>query len=101
MQGAICGYERSVHYLPVVEEEEQPYIKHGDGDAIQEASGSPRSPLLIEEPSKTSRPESSPSEGRLKVRETLKLSFQFCILWVELISIGMKVELTLHSSLYV
>ena len=100
-QRAICGHDRSVHYLPVVEEEEQVYIKHGDGETTQEASGSPRSPLLIEELSKSSRLEPSPPEGHLEVRETLKLSFEFCILWVRITSIGIKVGLTLHSSLYV
>ena len=100
-QRAVCGHDRSVHYLPVVEEEEQAYIKHGDGEATQEASGSPCSPFLIEELSKNSGLEPNSSEGRLEVRETLKLSFEFCILWVGITSMGMRVGLTMPSSLYV
>lgn len=81
IKGAIRGHDRSTHYLPIVEEEEQAFIKPDDDGGIQEASRSPRSRLLIEEPSKSSGVEGSPSERRLNVRETLKLSFEFCILW--------------------
>lgn len=83
IQGALRGHDRSTHYLPVVEEEEeeQAFVKPDDEGGIQEASRSPRSRLLIEEPSNSSGIEASPSEGRLNVRETLRLSFEFCILW--------------------
>ncbi|KAF6231575.1 hypothetical protein HO173_010327 [Letharia columbiana] len=90
IKGALRGHDRSTHYLPIVEEEEQAFIKPDDDGGIQEASRSPRSRLLIEEPSKSSGVEGSPSERRLNVRETLKLSFEFCILWVGIISIETK-----------
>ena len=86
VQGAIRGHDRSTHYFPVIEEEEQAFIKPDDSGANQEASGSSRSRLLIEEPSNTSAAEVCPTAGRLKVGETLKLSFEFCILWVRVVS---------------
>ena len=82
VQGAISGNDGSVHYVPVIEQDEQAYIKPDDSGASQETNGSPHSRLLIEEPSSSPGVEGSPPEGRLKIRETLKLSFEFCILWV-------------------
>ena len=90
LQGAIRGRDPSTHYMPIVEEEDQTFVKPDDEGGIQEASRSPRSRLLIEEPSKSQGVDGSPSEERLNVRETLKLSFEFCILWVGVISIEMK-----------
>ena len=90
MQGTIREHDRPTRYLPIVGEEEQESIKPNDEGATQEASGSPHRRLLIEEPPNTSELEASPSHGHLDVRETLKLSFEFCILWVGLISIQTK-----------
>lgn len=84
------GHDRSTHYLAIVEEEEQVSVKPDDEGVVQEASRSPRSRLLIEEPSNGSGLEGSLPEGRLNVRETLKLSFEFCILWVGIITIKAK-----------
>ncbi|CAD6593779.1 MAG: hypothetical protein ASARMPREDX12_007631 [Alectoria sarmentosa] len=81
IKGAIRGHDRSIHYLPIVEEEQQVSVKPDDEGGVQEVSRSPRSRLLIEEPSNSSAVEENHSEGRLNVRETLKLSFEFCILW--------------------
>ncbi|CAF9908521.1 hypothetical protein IMSHALPRED_006696 [Imshaugia aleurites] len=80
LQGAIRGHG-STHYVPMVEEEEQTFVQPDDEGGIQEASRSPHSRLLIEEPSNSPEVARSPPDGRLKVRETLKLSFEFCILW--------------------
>lgn len=91
IKGAIRGHDRPTHYLPVVEEEEQAFVKPDDEGGIQEASRSPCSRLLIEEPSDSPGSEASSSEGRLNVRETLKLSFEFCILWVGIISVEMDI----------
>lgn len=93
MQGALREHDRSTRYSPIVEEEEQESIKPDDERATgvtQEANGSPHSRLLIEEPSNRSGVKASPLAGRLKVRETLKLSFEFCILWVGVFSIETK-----------
>lgn len=90
IQGVIRGHDRSTHYLPIVEEEEQAFVKPDDQQGNQEASRSPCSRLLIEEPSNSSGAEQGPLEGRLNVRETLKLSFEFCILWVGSILVETK-----------
>ena len=93
MQGALREHDQSAHYSPIVEEEEQDSIKPDDERATgvtQEASGSPHSRLLIEEPLNRSGVKASPLAGRLKVRETLKLSFEFCILWVGVLSTQTK-----------
>ena len=74
--------EYATCYLPVAGEEEQDAIKPDDDGATQGASGSPHERLLIEEPSSIAGVQASPADGRLKVRETLRLSFEFCILWV-------------------
>lgn len=81
MHGTISEH-RSTHYLPIVGEEEQEAITPNDDEATQGANRSPRTRLLIEEPSKISEVQATASDGRLKVRETLRLSFEFCILWV-------------------
>lgn len=81
IKGAVRGQNRSTHYVPVVAEEEQASAKPDDQGGNREASRSPSSRLLIEEPSDSPGAKGSPVEGRLNVRETLKLSFEFCILW--------------------
>ena len=92
MQGTIRGYDQSTRYSPIVGEEEPEVIKPDDDVATQGASGSPHQRLLIEEPSSISGVQASPSDGRLKVRETLRLSFEFCILWVGRIPILTEVH---------
>lgn len=84
MHGTISEH-RSTHYLPLVEEEEPEAITPNDDGATQRASGSPRTRLLIEEPSTISEVQATASDGRLNIRETLRLSFEFCILWVGII----------------
>lgn len=91
IKGAVRGHDRSIHYLPIVEEEQQVSVKPDDEGGVQEVSRSPRSRLLIEEPSNSSAVEENHSEGRLNVRETLKLSFEFCILWVGIVSLETEV----------
>ena len=86
MQGTPREYDQSTHYSPILGEEEPEATKPDDDVATQGASGSPHQRLLIEEPSSISGVQASPSDGRLKVRETLRLSFEFCILWVGSIS---------------
>ena len=82
MQGTAREYDQSTRYSPVVGEEEPEAIKPDDDVATQGTSGSPHQRLLIEEPSSIPGVQASSSLGRLKVRETLRLSFEFCILWV-------------------
>ena len=101
MHGAIRGHDRSTRYMPIVREEEHTCIKPDNEEESLEASRSPRGRLLIEEPSSTSETEASPPEGRLKVRETLKLSFEFCILWVGAYPNLHETRLILNSFLYV
>lgn len=83
IKGAIRGQDQTGHYLPLVGEEGQALVKPRESDGIDgdNASRSPRSQLLIEEPLYSEVLEGA-SEGPLKVRETLRLSFEFCILWV-------------------
>ena len=85
IKGAIRGQNQSTHYVPIVAEEEQIFAKPDDQGGNREASRSPSSRLLIEEPSDSSAVKGSSLEGRLNVRETLKLSFEFCILWAGLL----------------
>ncbi|MCJ1453647.1 hypothetical protein MMC28_003994 [Mycoblastus sanguinarius] len=77
---ALQENDRPTHYTPIVEEDEDPAFNKPNNDEVaQSASRSPNSQLLIEEPMADSGVYEG--EGRLNLRETAKLSFEFCILW--------------------
>ena len=82
---AIAGQDQSKLYVPVPEVEREAFVKPSDETEAQEASRSPRSRLLIEEPMSGSGTKDVGIEGRLNTRETAWLSFEFCILWVHLL----------------
>lgn len=83
IQGAIRGQVDSDLYSPIsVVEEEQAPLKPDSEEGIGASSRSPRSRLLMEEPSSTSGTADGTLERRLYVGETARLSFEFCILWV-------------------
>lgn len=81
MAGAIRGPDSSTNYLPIVGDEGRPLVKPDEEQGARSASRSPRSRLLIEEPMTQSETISSSREDRLNVRETARLSFEFCMLW--------------------
>lgn len=83
MRGAIRQQNQSTNYAPIVEDENQAFLKPDEEDGDTHLAGrSPRHRLQIEEPMTKSATAEGHAEGRLSVRETAWLSFEFCILWV-------------------
>ncbi|KAL2048100.1 hypothetical protein N7G274_000011 [Stereocaulon virgatum] len=82
IRGAIRQQNQSTSYAPIIEDENQAFLKpNGEEGNTHPAGRSPRHRLQIEEPMTKSATAEGHAEGRLSVRETAWLSFEFCILW--------------------
>lgn len=85
IRGAIRGQGPATLYLPISEvEDEQAPLKPDNEEGNGTSSQSPQNRLLIEEPLNMSGTIDGTIEGRLDIRETAWLSFEFCILWVRI-----------------
>ena len=76
------GQGRATKYQPLVEDEDQDFMKPDDEDGTQPAGRSPRSRLMIQEPMTNPAMTAGSVDRPLDIRETAWLSFEFCILWV-------------------
>lgn len=79
------GQDQLTLYSPLSEDEDRSFTKPDNEEGAAGASHSPRSRLLIEEPISGSVTTEGTTEGRLDVRATAWLSFEFCILWVSIV----------------
>ena len=80
IRGAIKGQDRPVVYEPIAADEEGPSFKP-DGESVESSTHPPRDRLVIDDSMASSGSMGNAMAGRLNVRETAWLSFEFCILW--------------------
>lgn len=82
IRGAVQQQNQSTKYAPIVEDENQAFLKPDDEGGGHPAGRSSCHRFLIEEPMINPATAEGHAEGRLNIRETAWLSFEFCILWV-------------------